>query len=56
MTTSELALIAALLVALYAADALQRRMYADYKDTFIFFFADWCGHCRRFKGEWATFQ
>lgn len=56
MTTSELVLVAALLVALYAADALQRRMYADYKDTFIFFFADWCDHCRRFKGEWATFQ
>ena len=56
MTLAQLALVLAVLTTLYGADVLQRRMYADYKDTLLFFYADWCGHCVAFKKEWARFQ
>ena len=56
MTIAQLAFVIAVLAFMCGADVLERRKYAAYKDTVLFFYADWCSHCTRFKPEWARFQ
>lgn len=55
MLLARLVFVMAILAALYGADVLQRRANAAYTDTFLFFYADWCGHCKSFMPQWSRF-
>ncbi len=56
MLLARLVFLIAVVAVLYGADVLQRRAYAEYQDTCMLFYADWCGHCKSFMPQWTRFE